>query len=150
MAGGRELSDNSDLSDDIGFQLRLAYAAVMQRFAEALRPFDLRPSLYAALVIIEANPGRKQHEVGEALGVATSNLGVLMRTLSERGLVVRERVPGNIRSYALRLTAAGAALLQEARAAQAKAVNDIDHLIGERRALFASVLADLAKMAPGP
>ena len=145
-SGGRELSENSDLNDDVGFRLRLAYAAVMGRFAEALRPFDLRPSLYAALVIIEANPGRKQHEVGDALGVATSNLGVLMSTLAKRGLVARERVPGDIRSYSLVLTAAGVALLNEARAAQAQAIAEIDALIGDRRELFASVLADLANL----
>ena len=146
MVGGRQLSDNSDLSDDIGFSLRLAYAAVMQRFAEALRPFDLRPMLYAAMVIIEANPGRKQYEVGEALGVATSNLGVLMSTLAKRGLVRRDRVPGDIRSYSLTLTAAGAALLLQAKAAQAEAVADINRAIGDRRELFISALADLANL----
>ena len=66
MGTARSLWDESPLRDDIAFWLRLADTSVIKRIAEALRPFDLRPGLYAAMKIIDANPGQKQNEVGEA------------------------------------------------------------------------------------
>ena len=60
MGVGRLLWENSDLRDDIAFWFRLADMAVMKRIAEALKPFELRPGHYAGLVVIGANPGRKQ------------------------------------------------------------------------------------------
>ena len=53
MGISRSLWDDSPLRDDIAFWLRLADTSVIKRIAEALRPFDLRPGLYAAMKIIE-------------------------------------------------------------------------------------------------
>jgi len=146
MAEGRRLSDNSALDDDLAFRLRLAYMAVMRRFEAALKPFELRPSLYAAMVLIEAAPGRKQHEVGEALGVAASNLAVLMDQLETRGYLSRERVAGDTRSYAVTLTAAGAAALAAIKVEHAKAAAEIDAVVGKHRAQLLEALGDLAGM----
>lgn len=142
---GRQLSDGSPLKDDVAFKLRLAYAAVMRRYDQALKPFDLRPSLYAALVIIASNPGRKQNEIGEALGMAASNLATLMNTLEGRGLIRRERVAGDVRSYSVTLTGPGEALLKEVEAAHAEATGEILEIVGARWVPFVGVLADLAK-----
>jgi len=144
MQTTQSLWNNSRLNDDVAFWLRLAEMTVMKRVADALRPFELRPALYAVMVLIEANPGRKQHEVGEALRVAASNLGVLMETLARRGLIERERTPGDVRSYALTLTAAGADLLAEVKAALDRVLADTDRIIGDRREPFLAVLSDLA------
>jgi DNA-binding MarR family transcriptional regulator len=141
---GRELSDGSPLKDDVAFKLRLAYAAVMRRYDQALKPFDLRPSLYAALVIVASNPGRKQNEIGEALGMAASNLATLMNTLEGRGLIPRERVAGDVRSYSVTLTGAGDGLLTQVKAAHAQATAEILEIVGGRWAPFVGVLADLA------
>ena len=146
MGVGRLLWENSDLRDDIAFWFRLADMAVMKRIAEALRPFELRPGHYAGLVVIGANPGRKQHEVGEALHVATSNLAVMMDTLETRGLIQRERVSGDVRSYSLTLTEAGMAMLAEVKAALASVFAQFDRIMGDRREQVIGVLADLAAL----
>ncbi len=146
MGDARSRWDHSPLRDDIAFWLRLADTAVIKRSADALRPFDLRPGLYAALKIIDANPGQKQNEVGEALRVATSNLAVMMDVLANRGLIQRERVAGDTRSYSLTLTEAGAAMLVDAEKALVDVFAEFNRILGDKREQVIGVLAELAAL----
>ncbi len=146
MGSARSLWDGNPLRDDIAYWLRLADMSVIKRIADALRPFDLRPGLYAALMIIDANPGQKQHEVGDALKVATSNLAVMMDVLANRGLIQRERVAGDIRSYSLTLTEAGSTTLAQVKAALVDVFAEFDRVMGDRREQVIGVLADLAAL----
>ena len=138
--------DDNPLHDDIAFWLRLADLAVLKRVSEALRRFDLRPGLYAALLVIDDSPGQKQNEVGEALRVATSNLAVMMDVLANRGLIQRERVAGDTRSYSLTLTEAGVAMLGDVKAALAPVFAEFDRIMGDRREVVIGALADLAAL----
>lgn len=149
--GGLDLGDRrlreSGLSDQVGFRLRAAQAAVWADFTAALQPHGLRPHHYAALLIIAGSPGCKQLEVGAALSIFSSNLVVLIDELCGLGLVVRDANPGDRRSHALSLTEAGVALMPvldrahaEHSARIAQAVTPCDP------ALFESALERLAMM----
>ena len=96
------------LKDFPGYALRRASAAAMQRLAAGLQALDLRPSDASTLLVIEANPGITQSEIGRLLDIAGANMAPLMRRLQERALVERNPVDG--RSHALHLSAAGRAL----------------------------------------
>ena len=107
-----------DLRDQLGFVLRLAQVSGFRDLIEALKPFDLRPTDFSVLTVVAALPGLKQQAVGEALRVQRPNLVAIIDQLEARGLVRRDPSPSDRRSHALRLTAAGEALLKQAKAAQ--------------------------------
>jgi len=99
----------------VGYHLRRAQIAVFDDFASSLGGLDIRPGQFGVLILIDANPGLNQSELGEAMGVDRSTVVAVIDRLEERGLVARRRAPNDRRSYALELTAAGRALLTRLR-----------------------------------
>jgi DNA-binding MarR family transcriptional regulator len=112
--------DLGELPDAIGYVLRRVQLAIFDDFIRSLASVDLRPSQFSALVVIDRNPGLKQTQVSEALGIKRANFVALVDELEQRGLARRRQVHGDRRSYALELTEAGQACLRAARALQAK------------------------------
>ena len=72
------------------------------------------------LALIEANPGSKQTEIGEALGIKRANFVALINGLEARGLTERRQPAGDRRANALHLTQAGMAFIARANAVQAE------------------------------
>ncbi len=99
----------------MGYRLRRAQLNVFQKFLSVFDALKLRPAEYSVLVMIGDNPGRKQTEIAEVLGIKRANFVTLVHGLEERGLV--ERVPSlaDKRANALHLTADGVAFLAHAR-----------------------------------
>jgi DNA-binding MarR family transcriptional regulator len=95
------------LDRSIGYSLRRAQFSTYGKFSEAMGPFDVRPSQYAVLVLIRANPGSKQSAIGSALGIQKTNFVTLLDKLESRGLTERRKVRGDRRSSALHLTPKG-------------------------------------------
>ena len=107
----------------------------------------LSPAQYSALVIIGANPGRKQSEIAGALGIQRPNFVAMMDELERRGLAERLRTPVDRRSRALALTAAGAALAARARRVQAEQEKEVERLIGrEGRERLVAALTRLSEL----
>lgn len=104
----------------IGYRLRRAQLSVFQMFLAFFDEFKLRPAEYSVLVLINDNPGRKQTEIAEVLGIKRANFVTLVHGLEERGLV--ERVPSaqDKRANALHLTQNGQDFLATAQARHAK------------------------------
>lgn len=111
--------DTATATGAIGYRLRRAQLSVFQGFLAFFDEFKLRPAEFTVLVLIEANPGRKQTEIAEALGIKRANFVTLVHGLEERKLV--ERVPSaqDKRANALHLTQAGEAFLHTAQARHA-------------------------------
>ena len=91
----------------LGYQLRRASVLMMADLGTRLLAIDLRPTEATILLLVGANPGCRQGEVGEALGIKRANMVPLIAGLIDKGLVARARADG--RSHALTLTAAGRA-----------------------------------------
>jgi DNA-binding MarR family transcriptional regulator len=70
------------------------------------------------LALIAANPGSKQTQIGEALGIKRANFVTLINGLEARGLAERRRPQGDRRANALHLTQAGMAFIARANAVQ--------------------------------
>ena len=77
------------LKDYPGYALRRASAASMARLAQRLEPLGLRPAEATVLMVIGANPGITQSEVGRLLEIASANMAPLTSRLGRRGLIVR-------------------------------------------------------------
>ena len=107
---GRGL-DFGPLAARLGYVLRRAQLAVFRDFIDAFAAFDVKPAQYSILTIIEHNPGLKQTQICDALGIKRTNLVAMIDELESRGLARREEVPGDRRSHALVLTPAGAELM---------------------------------------
>jgi DNA-binding MarR family transcriptional regulator len=114
MAQDRKTVDLGPLPELIGYVLRRAQLVVFQDFFLAFAPFDIRPAQFAVLTVIERNPGLTQSKVAEALGIKRTNFVGLLDALEARGLAER-RTARDKRSYALYLTADGAALMRKLR-----------------------------------
>jgi DNA-binding MarR family transcriptional regulator len=116
----RAASDTVDLGNLpglIGYMLRRAQLAVFQDFARTYAKFGIRPAQYAVLTIIERNPGLKQKDVSEALGIKRANFVAMCDELEKLGLAMRRQVATDRRSYALHLTRKGELLMKKLHAA---------------------------------
>ncbi len=71
--GRRIIINYSVLSDAVGYRLRRAQLAVFQDFGESFVAEGLRPADFSVVLLIKHNPGLKQSEVAEALGIQRAN-----------------------------------------------------------------------------
>lgn len=138
--------DLGHLSGLIGYMLRRAQLAVFQDFARTYAKFGIRPAQYAVLTIIERNPGLKQKDVSEALGIKRANFVAMCDELEKLGLAMRRQVATDRRSYALHLTRKGELLMKKLHAAnrehEARLVGEIGQ---EGRDRLIPLLAALAR-----
>ncbi len=134
---------NDPLKDLPGYALRRVSAAVMARLAAGLARLDLRPAEATVLLVIGANPGVIQSDVGRLLGIASANMAPLVARLVDRELIVREAVDG--RSQGLTLSDSGRRITQKARSI----VDDLEsgllaHIPAADRVVFLKVVFALA------
>lgn len=109
----------------LGYMLRRASAVMMAGLGAALAEVGLRPVEGTILILIGANPGCIQSDVGRMLGIKRANMVPLIAALAGRGLV--EKAPVDGRSLALSLTVAG-----EGLRAQVDAIMDVHEARFER------------------
>ncbi len=102
------------LTGYLGYALRRAHMVAVAKFLEAFQELDLRPTQLAVLLIIHENPGIRQTEVCEALGIQKANFVPLLNELERRGLALRKSVAGDRRASALHLTPLGNVTVQRA------------------------------------
>ena len=129
------------LEDSFGYALRMASFAATQRFHKMMRTFQLRPAQFSTLVLIEANPGVRQRDLCETLGIEKANFVGLLDILERRNLVERRAEPMDRRRYAIFLTKEGQALLRRAsktHAAMEKSLKK-DLSVGNRTDLLATL-----------
>lgn len=104
--------DLSVMADAVGYRLRRAQLSVFQDFNETFASRDLRPSDFAVLMILLRNPGLKQSEVAESLGIQRANFVAIVDGLENRGLIERRKSDVDRRVQSLHITAEGEAFLR--------------------------------------
>ena len=105
--------DSATLNGLLGYNLRRAQQRAFQEFAEIMAPFDLSPGQLGAMILVGANPGLNQSALARAMGLDRSTIVAVIDRLEGRGLMRRAPTPGDRRSHALGLTAAGGAFLEQ-------------------------------------
>jgi DNA-binding MarR family transcriptional regulator len=117
-AGRRQRSAPADLGGldkMVGYVVRRAQLWLVQDFRRALKGLGITPAQFSVLRVIAANPGISQVRVAEALAIERARLVQMIDGLEAGGHVERTRSATDRRSHALRLTEAGAVLVQQAQ-----------------------------------
>lgn len=110
LLSGMEL----DILDDIvGYRLRRAQVVVYQDYVRTVGSLDIRPSQFAAMTIIGANPGLSQTTLAATMGIDRSGAVILIDALEGKGLASRVPSPNDRRTYAIMLTETGQKTLAE-------------------------------------
>jgi DNA-binding MarR family transcriptional regulator len=124
--------DYGPLAGWVGFHLRMAQIASFQAFAREVGEVDLPPGRFALLTLIGRNPGISQTVLSRAAGRDKSTLTPALRDLKRRGLIDRQRLESDRRSYHLTLTSAGQALLRRLTECAARHDRNLDRIVGLR------------------
>jgi DNA-binding MarR family transcriptional regulator len=139
--------DLGELPSALGYALRRAQLAAFKNFKDTFKGLDITPAQYSVLIVIERNPGLKQNQISDALGIKRANFVLLLNTLEERGLAQRAAATDR-RSYALQITPNGKRLLNKLRALSADMETKFSAPIGmEGRETLLRLLAALAAPA---
>ncbi len=101
------------LESSIAFNLRRAHNLALQAFARQIGPGYGKPGRFTILTLIAENPGISQTALGRASGLDISTLTPSLNDLVRRGLVRRQRLPRDRRSYSLHITSTGAGFRDE-------------------------------------
>ena len=146
-----EKLDLGELPELSGYMLRRAQFAAFNDFLRYFEDLNVRPVQYAVIAVIDNNPGLKQSQVSEALGIKRANLVAILDALERRGLARREAVASDRRSHALRLTDKGAALMQELRQRALEHEKRLASAIGEdgRKQLLKLLHGVIEAVGPG-
>ena len=124
--------DYGPLADWLGFHLRMAQIAAFSAFAREVGEVDLPPGRFALMTLIGRNPGISQTVLSRAAGRDKSTLTPALRDLKRRGLIERQRLASDRRSYHLTLTPAGQATLKRLAECAARHDRNLDRIVGAR------------------
>lgn len=105
---------SNPLEDHLGYQLRRASSLVMATLADRLADLGLTIVETSILILVDANSGIFQSEIGRTLGIKRANVAPLAAALERRGLVLRSTSGG--RSIGLSTSAEGHELAIRAEA----------------------------------
>ncbi len=123
-AGPRRASrpaiDLGDLDERLGYFVRRIQVWIFQDFIRRLAHLDISPAQFSVLVVIGANPGLSQAELGETLGIERARLVRLLHRLERRALTERRPSSTDGRRHALQLTREGQKVLSKAKALAAQ------------------------------
>jgi DNA-binding MarR family transcriptional regulator len=97
-----------------GYRLKRAYAYSIQTWDSLFRTLGLAYGQYSVLLLIGLNPGLSQLALAESVGLDGSTLVPITNRFVRRGWIRRSRRKDDRRTYALRVTPAGQAVLDEA------------------------------------
>ena len=123
--GGKQATENekgdgspaalaSPLDSLLGYRLRRASMVMMADLLAAITPLGLSAGEASFLILVGANPGCRQSDVGRTLEIKRANLTPLVTRMKARGLVMDAPIDG--RSRSLTLTNDGNALRDKALA----------------------------------
>jgi DNA-binding MarR family transcriptional regulator len=130
------------LDGHLGYFLRRLQVSVFKDFIRTLAPMDVRPAQYSVLLLVEANPGRSQAAIGQALDIERARLARLLHVLEGRGWIERRAANGDGRSHSLFLTRGGEKALVRIKALAARHEAWLAEFVGSKRR---TALLDLMK-----
>jgi DNA-binding MarR family transcriptional regulator len=107
--------DIGELSDIVGFHIRLAHGACYRHFAETFADLDLTQKQASVLWLVDDHPGISQIELGGRLRMDRATTMAMVNKLQGRDLMRRERSRDDGRKQALYLTEAGKETLVAAK-----------------------------------
>ena len=101
-----------DLKRSPGHMLHRAQQYAADRFNEATGGETITQRQFAVLCAMHANEGLTQIQLVKDTGIDRSTLAELVARMEAKGLIVRERAPGDARANSISFTDAGRALYE--------------------------------------
>jgi DNA-binding MarR family transcriptional regulator len=138
--------DIGDLDAFIGFHLRLAQDASFRAFARNAGQHGIKPGRFAALMVIDRNPGIGQGALGQTIARDKSTITPLVQELQRLGLIERRPSTDDRRCVNLYLTDAGKTHLSRLKHYASTHDRKLDEIVGDRKAEFLELLKRIANM----
>ena len=129
----------------VGFNLRMAQEAAFEAFSRRSQEIGESPGRFATLTLIARNPGISQTELSQANGRDKSSLTPVVEDLVRRGLIERNRMNNDRRTYRLNVTPSGKKILVMLTRCARRHERNLDRVIGARdRKKFIQILKKIA------
>ncbi|KAA5803873.1 MarR family transcriptional regulator [Alkalicaulis satelles] len=129
-----------------GHLLHRAQQFASDQFSEATGGVELTQRQFAVLCAVHDAEGLTQTQLVQATGIDRSTLAELVSRMAAKGLLLREKAPGDARANAVRLTDEGRALYRTAiDGARAADEAILSALPKNKRASFAEALARISR-----
>lgn len=112
----RLLTDQAYLLGRLGREAR-------RQFTQVLSAWELHPSHYGILLLLEAIGQASQQHLAQTLTIDRANMVALLDVLEQRGFIARQTDPLDRRRHVVKLTAIGQGELQQIRQAREKVDN---------------------------
>lgn len=104
--------DTSFLESLVGYNARRAVLQIIELFISRMTEHEMRPVEFSVMSLIARNPGITSSQLCDVLGMMSSNLVAMVRSLEKRKLISRKPHPNDGRATGLYPTRAGTALVQ--------------------------------------
>jgi DNA-binding MarR family transcriptional regulator len=101
----------------LGFNLRRAHQYAWRQYVAVIGEKDIRPGLFSMMVLVGANPGIAQIELGTHLGIDKASIVALLDRLEKADLLERLRSTRDRRRQGIYLTIHGSEALESLLAA---------------------------------
>ena len=96
----------------LGYTLRRAHMCAWRQYVTAIGENNIRPGLFSLLVLVGANPGIAQIDLGTHLGIDKASIVALLDRLEKAGLLDRLRSTRDRRRQGIFLTTRGSEKLE--------------------------------------
>lgn len=124
-----------------GFLLKRCHQVAASIFTDRCSGCNLTPSQYGVLYALRKFPGIDQLALGRLVGLDRSTAGLVIKLLTERGLIERSVSPRDKRRMHLRLSREGHRLLAEVEPAAKRTQKDVLAVLPKaKQAQFVSLL----------
>jgi DNA-binding MarR family transcriptional regulator len=143
-SGSSARSTNAELADRIIADFRVTIGRMKCAMSERLVRLGVSMAQLNIMYTLQRDGTMTMSQLADVLGVSVSNATGLIDRLEERGFVERSRVPEDRRIVMVRVTDAGARLIQENDAMSDELMRDVlDHLDPADLPIVAHVVAEL-------
>lgn len=144
MATAPEELDPLALENQVCFALAVAARSVIGLYRPLLEPMGLTHPQYLVMLALWGDEPLSVTDLSEKLALDPGTLSPLLKRLEAQGYLERRRVPGNERTLAVTLTAAGRALRSEAERIPPAVVARLGMPVEELLRLHADLTAVIA------
>jgi MarR family transcriptional regulator, organic hydroperoxide resistance regulator len=132
------------LENQVCFALAVAARSVIGLYRPLLEPMGLTHPQYLVMLALWGDEPLSVTDLSEKLALDPGTLSPLLKRLEAQGYLERRRVPGNERTLAVTLTAAGRALRSEAERIPPAVVARLGMPVEELLRLHADLTAVIA------
>ncbi|HEV7227012.1 helix-turn-helix domain-containing protein [Brevundimonas sp.] len=148
VKSGKQARRQGALADSPSHQMHRALQLALDVYAEEVGADGPTQRQFAVLEAVSVQAGLTQTDLVKATGIDRSTLADLVSRMTAKGLLERERSALDARAMAVRLSAAGAAMLEAARPRVLAADKRIMGLLPKgKREAFLEMLSELAAAA---